>query len=161
MCTPGSLCCNTLSSHSNPGMCHCALLKLNFSFYTQFSMADPLLGPNHGTALGRTRHPQVAVVLTRVMQGTRQPTRVLWLHPPFPSRKVNCAKQKNRLEIEPGNKEGLISFVSVLAFFFSCSLHSFSLSLSAEGACLHPSAEGLFWSKRFRSPSRFTGKRSL
>lgn len=118
MCTPGSLCCNTLSSHSNPGMCHCALLKLNFSFYTQFSMADPLLGPNHGTALGRTRHPQVAVVLTRVMQGTRQPTRVLWLHPPFPSRKVNCAKQKNRLEIEPGNKEGLISFVSVLAFFF-------------------------------------------
>lgn len=59
--------------------------------------------------------------LTPVMLGKRQLTRVLRLRPPFPSHKVNCTKQKNRLEIEPGNKEGLISFVSVLAclgFFF-------------------------------------------
>lgn len=106
-------------------------LYLNFSFYAQFSRADPSQVPGVGWHWAGW---DVAVELTLVLRGESQRTRVLRLHPPSPSRKVNRAKQKNRLEIEPGNKEGLISFVSAQGFFFfSCCSYAFSLPLSAEG----------------------------
>lgn len=147
-----------------PGICYCAILKLNLSFPVNFQCRP--LGSRHRRALAeptRLRHPQVFAVLPLLSQG--EGARLVLLRPAFPSHKFNCAKQKNRLEIEPCNKEGLISFVSVLAFCFSVCLlffcFFFFLPLSAEGVCLHSSAKGLFWRKQFRLPSHFTGKHTL
>lgn len=49
------------------------------------------------------------------------------LPPAFSSHRFNYTQQKNRLEIQPGGKDGLISFVSALGFWFSVCLLVFSL----------------------------------
>lgn len=135
MCALRSACCNTPSSCSIPGICHCAIFKLNLSFPVNFQCRP--LGSRHRRALAepaRLQHPQVFAVLPLLSQG--EGARLVLLCPAFPSHKFNCAKQKNRLEIEPRNKEGLISFVSVLAFCFSvCLLLCFFFFFSSPLEC--------------------------
>lgn len=118
-----------------PGICYCAILKLNLSFPVNFQCRP--LGSRHRRALAepaRLQHPQVFAVLPLLSQG--EGARLVLLRPAFPSHKFNCAKQKNRLEIEPCNKEGLISFVSVLAFCFSvCLLLCFFFFFSSPLEC--------------------------